>query len=125
MEIKQGMCLNDLMEMAKQNTQYKALFTGLAMIDQTMQTFVKEIIADSVKNVDEYYIKTEIMNQCYSVYIFNSTQNATVGFSWAMADFLDKCSNKKLEVDTNAKVKKALLKFNDKGLSTTKTNWVI
>ena len=127
MKIKQGMTLNDLIEMSKKNTQYKALFTGLAMIDQTMQSFVKDIINDSVSKADanEYYIKTEIMNQCYSVYIFNISRNATVGFSWPMADFLTMCANKKLEVDTNAKVKKALLKFQDKGLSTTKTNWII
>lgn len=125
MEIKQGMNLNDLMEMAKKDTQYKALFTGLAIIDQTIQSFVRDIIADSVTDVQEYYIKTEIMNQCYSVYIFNSAQNATVGFSWPMADFLEKCSGKKLEVDTNMKVKKALLKFKEKGLSTSKTNWII
>lgn len=125
MEIKQGMNLNDLMEMAKQNTQYKALFTGLAIIDKTIQSFVKDIIEDSVSNVQDYYIKTEIMNQCYSVYIFSTEQNATVGFSWPMAEFLQKCSGKNLEVDTNMKVKKALLKFKEKGLSTTKTNWII
>ena len=125
MEIKQGMTLNDLMEMAKQNTQYKSLFTGLAIIDQTMQNFIKDIMKDSVNNVDEYYIKTEIMNQCYSVYIFNANQNVTVGFSWPMADFLSMCANKKLEVETNTQIKKVLLKFNERGLSTTKVNWII
>lgn len=125
MKIKQGMTLNDLIELSKKNTKYKALFTGLAMIDQTMQNFIKDIIKDSVTDVDEYYIKTEIMNQCYSVYIFNTSHNATVGFSWPMADFLSMCANKKLEVETNMKIKKVLLKFQEKGLSTTKTNWII
>lgn len=125
MIIKQGMTLNDLMELAKKNTKYKSLFTGLAIIDQTMQNFVKDIIEDSVTNVDEYYIKTEIMNQCYSVLIYNSTHNATVGFSWPMADFLTMCSGKKLEVETNAKIKKVLLKFQEKGLSPTTVNWII
>ena len=125
MKIKQGLTLNDLMELAKQNTQYKSLFTGLAMIDQTMQKFIKDIIEDSVINIDEYYIKTEIMNQCYSVLIYNSNHNATVGFSWPMADFLSMCSGKKLEVETNTKIKKTLLKFQEKGLSTTNINWII
>lgn len=125
MEIKQGMTLNDLIEYSKKNTKYKKLFTGLAMIDQTMQNFVKDIIADSVSDVSEYYIKTEIMNQCYSVYIFSAKQNVTVGFSWPMADFLSMCSNKKLELETNAKIKKALLKFEEKGLKTNRTNWII
>lgn len=123
--IKQGMTLNDLIELSKQNTQYKSLFTGLAMIDQTMQNFVKDIIKDSVTDIDNYYIKTEIMNQCYSVYVFNSSQNVTVGFSWPMADFLTMCSGKNLELETNTKIKKVLLKFKEKGLSTTKTNWII
>lgn len=125
MEIKQGMTLNDLIELSKKDTKYKSLFTGLAMIDKTMQQFIKDIIADSVTNIDEYYIKTEIMNQCYSVYLFNISQNATVGFSWPMADFLSMCTNKKLELETNAKIKKALLKFQEKGLSSNKTNWII
>ena len=125
MEIKQGMTLNDLIELSKKDTKYKSLFTGLAIIDQTMQNFIKDIISDSVSNVDDYYIKTEIMNQCYSVYLFNISQNATVGFSWLMADFLSMCTNKKLELETNAKIKKALLKFQEKGLSSNKTNWII
>lgn len=125
MEIKQGMTLNDLIELSKKDTKYKSLFTGLAMIDKTMQQFIKDIIADSVTNIDEYYIKTEIMNQCYSVYIFNITQNATVGFSWPMADFLAMCAGKNLELETNTKIKKVLLKFQEKGLSTNKTNWII
>ena len=125
MKIKQGITLNDLINLSKKNTKYKALFTGLAMIDKTMNSFIKDIIKDSVSNVDEYYIKTEMMNQCYSVYIFNTSRNATVGFSWPMADFLTMCSDKKLELDTNIKVKKALLKFKEKGLSTTKPNWII
>ena len=125
MKIKQGMMLNDLIELSKKDSKYKALFTGLAMIDKTMQSFVKDIIKDSVSNIDEYYIKTEIMNQCYSVYIFNTSHNATVGFSWPMAEFLTMCNDKKLELETNIKIKKALLKFQEKGLSSTKTNWII
>lgn len=125
MEIKQGMTLNDLIELSKKDTQYKSLFMGLAMIDQTTQNFIKDIIKDSVSNVDDYYIKTEIMNQCYSVYIFSISQNVTVGFSWTMADFLSMGANKKLELEANAKIKKALLKFQEKGLSSNKTNWII
>ena len=125
MEIKQGITLNDLIELSKKDTQYKSLFMGLAMIDKTTQNFIKDIIKDSVSNVDDYYIKTEIMNQCYSVYIFSISQNVTIGFSWTMADFLTMCANKKLELETNTKIKKTLLKFQEKGLSTTKTNWII
>ena len=113
------------MNMTKQNTKHKALFTGLAIIDQTMQSFIKDIIENSVSNVNEYYIKTEIMNQCYSVLIYNTIHNATVGFGWPLADFLTMCSSKSLELETNAKIKKALLKFQEKGLSTTHTNWII
>ena len=125
MEIKQGMTLNDLIELSKKDTKYKSLFTGLAMIDQTMQNFIKDIIKDSVSNIDDYYIKTEIMNQCYSVYVFSIAHNATVGFSWPMADFLTMCAGKNLELETNTKIKKVLLKFQEKGLSPNKTNWII
>lgn len=125
MNIKQGMTLNDLIELSKKDSKYKSLFTGLAIIDKTMQNFIKDIIKDSVSNPDDYYLKTEIMNQCYSVYIFSISYNATVGFSWPMADFLTMCTNKNLELEANTKIKKVLLKFQEKGLSTTKTNWII
>ena len=59
MEIKQGMTLNDLIELSKKDTKYKSLFTGLAIIDQTMQNFIKDIVEDSVSTVNDYYIKTE------------------------------------------------------------------
>ena len=91
----------------------------------TEKRLIKDIIKSSVTNIDDYYIKTEIMNKCYSVYIFNASNNATVGFSWLMSDFLSMCTNKNLEYETNTKVKKALLKFKQKGLSTSKINWII
>lgn len=127
-EIKQGMSLNDLIELSKHSKEHKQLFMALAMIDKTMQDFVKDIIADSVseEELKEYYIKTEIMNHCYSLYIFNRTQQVTVGVSWPIAEFLTMCAGKKLEMELNTKIKRMLLKFEEKGLSTgSRINWLI
>lgn len=125
MEIKQGLTLNDLIDLSKKDTKYKKLYTGLALIDKNMQNFIKDIVNDCVSNVDEFYIKTEFMNRCYSVYIFNAIQQVTIGVSWPMADFLTMCAGKKLEMEVNEKVRRMILKFDNKGLSTVKTNWLI
>lgn len=129
MEIKQGISLNDLIELSKKDTQYKKLFTGLAMIDQTMRSLSKDIISDIItddEKAKEYYIKTEIMNKCYSLYIFNSIQQVTIGVSWPLADFLTLCSTKSLEFELQLKIKRIISKFNDKGLSTgNRINWLI
>lgn len=124
MEIKQGFSLNDLIELSKKNTKYKKLFTGLAMIDKTTQDIIKDTVANSVNNVDEYYIKTELSNHCYSVYIYNTDSNATVGYSWLLSEFLNMCSSKTIESNIQDKVKKILKEFNKKNISTTKINWV-
>lgn len=124
MEIKQGLCLNDLIELSKKDTKYKKLFMGLAMIDNTTQNIIKDAIANSVSNVDEYYIKTELSNHCYSVYVYNINSNATVGYSWLLSDFLNMCSDKRIESSIKDTVKKILKGFDKKNISTTKINWV-
>lgn len=126
-EIKQGMSLNDLIKAAKHSKEHKKLFTGLALIDKTVQDFVKDIMGDVVPGdeITEFFIKTELMNQCYSLYIFNRTQQVTIGMSWPMADFLTMCSKKTLEMELNTKVRRIFLKFKDKGLSTgNRINWL-
>lgn len=126
MEIKKGMSLNDLLELSKNSEKHKKLFNGLALIDKTMQGMVRDILLNEIKgNIDEYFIKTEIMNQCYSLYIFNQAQQVTIGVSWPLADFLMLCSNKGLELDLQFKVKRILKRFTEKGLRIgNHINWV-
>lgn len=126
MEIKKGMSLSDLLELSKHSEKHKKLFNGLALIDKTMQGMVKDILLNEIQDdVGEYFIKTEIMNQCYSLYIFNRTQQVTVGVSWPLADFLMLCAKQGLEIDLQIKVKRMLKKFTEKGLSTgSRTNWI-
>ena len=98
---------------------------GLAMIDNTTNNFVKAIVESLVDDVDHYYVKTEIQNQCYSVMLYNTDRAATVGYSWPMANFLEMCSKQTLEMEMNIRVKQMIDKFDDKKLSTTRINWVL
>jgi hypothetical protein len=125
MELKKGMSLMDLIELAKTSPEHKNLYMGLAMIDNTTNNFVKAIVESLVDNVNHYYVKTEIQNQCYSVMLYNTDRAATVGYSWPMANFLEMCSKQTLEMEMNIRVKQMIDKFNDKKLSTTKINWII
>lgn len=123
-KIPEAINLNNLAQLAKANPKYAQMFAGLAQIDN----FVKDFVKDIVKNTTDdsvYYIKTELMNQCYTLYLFNTERQATVGVSWTLADFLQKCEDKSIEYDMNIKVKKMIEKFGKAGLSTgEKINWI-
>lgn len=116
--------LNQLAELAKANPRYAKMFAGLAQIDNFVKKFVEDIICNQT-DASVYYIKTELMNQCYTLYLYNSERQATVGVSWPLADFLNKCETKTIEYDINAKVTQMIKKFSTSGLSTgDKINWI-
>lgn len=116
--------LNQLAELAKANPKYAKMFAGLAQIDNFVKKFVEDIICNQT-DASVYYIKTELMNQCYTLYLYNSERQATVGVSWPLADFLNKCETKTIEYDINTKVTQMIKKFGTSGLSTgDKINWI-
>ena len=117
--------LNQLSELAKTNPRYAKMFAGLAQIDNYIKKFVEDIVCN-VTDSSVYYIKTELMSQCYTLYLFNIERQATIGVSWPLIDFLKKCEDKTIELDINAKVRKMIIKFGEPGLSTgDKINWII
>lgn len=116
--------LNQLSTMAKENPRYAKMFAGLAQIDNTIKKFVEDIICNQT-DPSVYYIKTELMAQCYTLYLYNAERQATIGVSWPLADFLIKCENKTIEFDVNTKVTQIINKFGEAGLSTgDKINWI-
>lgn len=116
--------LNQLAELAKANPRYAKMFAGLAQIDNFVKKFVEDIICNQT-DASVYYIKTELMNQCYTLYLYNSERQATVGVSWPLADFLNKCETKTIEYDINTKVTQMIKKFGTSGLNTgDKINWI-
>lgn len=116
--------LNQLSELARTNPKYAKMFAGLAQIDNYIKKFVEDIVCNDA-DPSVYYIKTELMAQCYTLYLFNSERQATIGVSWPLADFLVKCENKTIEFDINAKVRQIIKKFGEAGLSTgDKINWI-
>lgn len=119
-----GINLNQLEQLAKQNPKYTQMFAGLAKIDNTIKKFVEDIVCNQV-DPSAYYIKTELMSQCYNLYLFNSERQATVGVSWPLIDFLQKCENKTIEYEINTKVIQMINKFGKSNLDTgDKINWI-
>jgi hypothetical protein len=116
--------LNQLSNLAKSNPRYAKMFAGLAQIDNYVKQFAKDIVCNQTDD-SVYYIKTELMAQCYTLYLYNSERQATVGVSWPLVDFLKKCEDKTIEIDMNVKVKQMINKFNENGLSTgDRINWI-
>lgn len=116
--------LNQLSSLAKTNPKYAKMFAGLAQIDNYIKKFVEDIVCNQT-DPDIYYIKTELMAQCYTLYLYNTERQATVGVSWPLADFLKKCEDKSIEIDINAKVTQMIGKFGEAGLSVgDRINWI-
>lgn len=121
--IQQGINLNDLGGLAKQNPKYAELFGQLAGIDQLIKNFAGHII-ETYADPNVYYIKTELLNQCYNLYLYNIERNITIGHSWLFDDFLNKCQTKLIEREVEKAIKSMINKFdNDSRLSENKINW--
>lgn len=120
-----GINLNDLGKLAKTNPKYATLFGELSGVD----TLIKNFASDTISNYSDpevYYIKTELLNQCYNLYLYNKERNATVGKSWLFNDFLKKCQSKLIEKEVIDTVLSMINTFNDSNkLSETKINWII
>lgn len=123
-KVSNSINLNSLAQLAQNNPRYAKMFAGLAQIDNFIKDFVKDIICN-IADDSVYYIKTELMSQCYTLYLFNSERQATVGISWPLADFLEKCEKGQIEYDVNIKVRQMVDKFSESDLPTgDKIIWV-
>lgn len=119
-----GINLNNLSEMAKTNPMYAGILGALAGIDNLIKKYVGDII-DNQDDSSKYFIKTELMAQCYALYLFSIERNATVATTWPLADFLEMCKNKRIEYEVQAKIIKMLDKFGQKKLDTDNINWIL
>lgn len=121
------MTLKDLVEYGKKNPKFNSLCTGLGILDATVHGFVKEIITNNVSSseVDMYYIKTGYSGQLYNVYLFYKPRQVTIGYSFMMADFLNKCSSHMIDEELNIIINKMIDKSLSKNVEKDKINWVL
>lgn len=119
-----GINLNKLQKLAKTNPKYTQLYIGLATIDTQIKQWVTDEILNSADS-NVYYIKTELMNQCYNLMLFNSERQATVGVSWPLAWFLQRCQDKSIEGEITKAVHKIINKFGEKNIKADKIYWVL
>ena len=117
--------LSQLSELARKNPKYARMFAGLAQIDNSIKKFIENIVCNQVDDSSIYYIKTELESQCYNLYLFNTERKVTVGMSWLLVDFLQKCEDKTIEYEMNDKVPRMIQMFGKKDLNTNKVNWLI
>ena len=114
--------IEDFPKIVKNNPQYTQMLAGIYQIDLTIKSFIKDIIANKTDD-SVYYIKTELQGPCYNLYLYNSNIKSTVGASWLLADFLEKCDNKTIEFDINDKISLMIKKFDTK-LEQNKVHWI-
>ncbi len=120
-----GMNLEDLGQLAKANPKYAKLLGQIYGIDKIIKKSISETISNKA-DPDVYYIKTELLNQCYNIYLYNRERNATIGKGWLFDDFLKKCQNKTIENEIILAVLDMIKKFNSsEKLRTNKINWMI
>lgn len=120
-----GINLNKLSELAKANPRYAKMLGGLSSIDSTVKKMAGDIVDKHASAPGVYYIKTELMNQCYSLYLFNAERQATAGTTWTLASLLEKCSNYMIEDDISRRVTAMIDKLGETGIHTgDRTNWV-
>ena len=116
--------LNDLAKLAQSNPKYAPMLKGLYDIDVVIKKFVEDTI-ENYSDASVYYIKTELMNRCYNLYLFSIERRAIVGVSWELSDFLIKCESKLIEKDVETKTLKMLEKFNQSKLMLNeRINWI-
>jgi len=118
-----GINLNDLQSLAKQNPKYASLLGELAGIDQIIKNTINDTITE-IADPNVYYVKTELLNRCYNLYLYNSERNATVGYAWLFSDFLSKCQNKMIQSDVDIITKRMINEFNKPKISESKINWI-
>ena len=124
-KVSMGINLNDLGALAKANPRYASLLGELAGIDQLIKNFATDTITNYA-DPNVYYIKTELLNQCYNIYLYNSERNMTIGKSWLFDDFLKKCQSKMIEKDIEQTILSMINSFNnDTKLYENKINWII
>lgn len=118
--------IKDFPSIAREYPKYSKLLLSFYQIDIYIKNFIINILNDSVTNSSVYYIKTELISQCYVISIYNIEVKAIVAKAWTITEFLDLCSKKNLELLMNALIKQILLKFNDskKLLKQPNINWV-
>lgn len=120
-----GINLNDLGKLAKANPKYATLFGQIAGVDKVIKTFASDTITNYA-DPDVYYIKTELLNQCYNLYLYNKERNITIGKGWLFDDFLKKCQSKMIEKEVENAVLNMINKFNnDTKLTENKIHWLI
>lgn len=122
--IKQGINFSDLHKLAKTNPKYATLLGELAGVDQLIKNYINDIITNYA-DPSCYYIKTELLNSCYNLYLYNSEINATIGYSWLFDNFLTKCQTKQIETDVENVVLNMINKFNNDKLNENKINWIV
>ena len=121
----QGINLNDLGILAKSNPKYAVLLGELAGIDKIIKEFAGNTITNYA-DPDVYYIKTELLNQCYNLYLYNSERNIKLAYSWSFDDFLTKCQSKLIEIEVENVIKKMINQCNNNlKLSENKINWIL
>lgn len=117
--------LERLPEIARRFPKMTNFLKGIQEIDLRIKNHIKEVTIDKCKNSDQYYLKTELQNQCYNVYLFQAESRKTVGFSIPLADLLEKCQNKTVFNVIDEKTSKCIvaLEMDTKKL-TNKINWI-
>lgn len=100
--------LDHLSELVKTNPQYTKLFIGLSQIDKFVKQVIKDTIETHADNPDDYYVKTELSEKSYALYLWNAPRRDRASYEWPLELFLNMCKNKTVEFEIQSKVLKII-----------------
>lgn len=86
---------------------------AMKIINKEIVQFIKNIMTDCDVNTDIIYYKLEFKDMCYKILLFNSETGTIAGKAWSLTEFLELCSNKKIEFEINIIVRKLLIKLEE------------
>lgn len=86
---------------------------AMKIINKEIVQFIKNIMNDCNVNTDTIYYKLEFKDMCYKILLFNSETGTIAGKAWSLTEFLELCSNKKIEFEINIIVRKLLIKLEE------------
>lgn len=89
---------------------YKKTIFALSRIHIEIEKFVKEIVKDAYKNVDDIHYKIGLDGPYYKIGLYNSKTKITVVKPYELMEFMDMCTKKKIEMELNLRVREMLLK---------------
>lgn len=89
---------------------YKKTIFALSRIHIEIEKFIKEIVKDAYKNAEDIHYNLGVEGPYYKVGLYNSKTKITIVKNYELMEFMNMCTEKKIEMELNLRIREMLLK---------------